>query len=65
MTTKGSIISWTDLQSYIQLQGTHFHPEEGDGGEQVHRGLEVLKLLVGAGGEVVAVHGQVYPEGVV
>lgn len=55
----------TDLSSCISTPRTHFHPEESDGGEQVHCGLEVLQLLVGAGGEVVAVHGQVYPEGVV
>ena len=41
------------------------HPEEGDGGEEVHRGLQVLQLLGVAGGEVVAVHGQVDPQGVV
>ena len=41
------------------------HPEECDGGEEVHCGLQVLQLLGVAGGEVVAVHGQVDPQGVV
>ena len=41
------------------------HPEEGDGGEEVHCGLQVLQLLGVAGREVVAVHGQVDPQGVV
>ena len=34
-------------------QGSYLHPEEGDAGEQVHRGLEVLEPLRTAGGEVV------------
>ena len=41
------------------------HPEEGDGGQEVHCGLEVLQLLWVAGGEVVSVHGEVYPQAVV
>lgn len=34
-------------------EGTHLHPEEGDAGEQVHRGLEILQPLRAAGWEVV------------
>lgn len=41
------------------------HPEEGDGGQEIHCGLEVLELLRVTGREVVPVHGQVYPQAVV
>lgn len=34
-------------------EDTHLHPEEGNTGEQVHRGLEVLQPLGAAGREVV------------
>ena len=40
------------------------HPEEGDGGEEVHRTLEVLQFLGATGGEVVPVHGEVDTQGV-
>ena len=41
------------------------HPEEGDRGQEVHCGLEVLELLGVTGGEVVPIHGEVYPQAVV
>lgn len=30
----------------------YLHPEEGDAGQQVHSGLQVLKSLTAAGGKV-------------
>ena len=43
----------------------HLHAEEGDAGEEVDGGLEVLQLLRRRGWEVVAVHAQVDPQRVV
>ena len=31
----------------------HLHPEEGDAGEQVHGGLEILQAVLTAGWEVI------------
>ena len=43
----------------------NLHPEERDRGQEVNRGFQILELLWVRGWEVVPVHGEVDPQGVV